>query len=97
MEFALRHIEFVPLQQSVNDALRYEVRAARQRIAAGDSMYSVLLRDRDLLHEQRLLTREQLSIRDGDVKMLHRKVRRMRWWRPLALGATAAAVILAIR
>lgn len=96
LEYAVEKMELAPVQQRAIAALRAEVDAATLQIAARDEALTQIEADRQLLQQildERALQQNELQ---GNVDLLRKKYRRMRWWRPLALGASAAAALLAI-
>lgn len=96
LEVAVEKMELAPLQQRALFALRAEVTAATRQVAARDEVISRMEADVRLLQQigdERTFQRDELQ---GNVDLLRKKYRRMRWWRPLALGASAAAALLAI-
>jgi hypothetical protein len=96
LEFAVEKMELAPVQQRAIAALQAEVGAAANQITARDNVIAQMEADRLMLQQiinERSLQHDELQ---GNVALLRKKYRRMRWWRPLALGTSAAAALLAI-
>lgn len=77
--------------------LQIELAAADRQIAARDTLINRMTIEAELLRGLTAREREQRRNLETALGKVDRKWRRMRWWRPVAIGSTVAAVVLLLK
>lgn len=90
-------MEMVPRYLDRIAALREEIAVADRQIATRDTLINRMTIEAELLRGLTAREREQRRNLETALNKVDRKWRRMRWWRPVAIGSTVAAVVLLLK